>query len=208
MRLFSKLDMNVIERCAAECSQARSGELSVADTILATPHAAYFDDRQRAIVRFCAEECKRQKSGPTSVFWMLTAYDHAHFRHASGLPLTVEFIEELYRMVEPHENRYGFRKTNCYVAEQDLIPWRFIPQQLSDLVEAVNRTEPEPLAPLEFYFYFEKRIHAGGDGNGRVGAILYNWLSATLDGPVQAPDIFGCHTEQEGDNDNRKEGQS
>ena len=42
----------------------------------------------------------------------------------------------------------------------------------------------------EFYLEFEM-IHPFGDGNGRTGKVLHNWLLGTLDKPVLVTDYFG-----------------
>lgn len=151
---------------------------------------------QMGVVAYCADECRRQESGEMSVLWMLKAYQHlaeqADFATASGarLVLTSALIEELYALVEPEKNKRGYRQTNVVVAGKP-IGWENIPRQMDSLVSA--QTE---LSPVEFYTEFEL-IHAGADGNGRVGSLLYNFLSGSLGTPVAPPDVFNVTKEND-----------
>ncbi len=142
---------------------------------------------QIGVVAYCADECRRQKSGELSVWWMLNAYQHlANFRTADATrpKLTAALVEELYGEVEPRVNKGGFRLTNVVVGGK-VIGWQHIRQQMDNLIAA-----QDDLSPVEFYREFEE-IHAGSDGNGRVGSLLFNYLQGTLAAPVAPPDVFG-----------------
>ena len=65
--------------------------------------------KQLDIVRFCAEECDRQRSGELSVGWMIQAWMHAIMTD-TYLWLELGFVKELGRLVEPEENKNGFRR--------------------------------------------------------------------------------------------------
>jgi hypothetical protein len=142
-----------------------------------------FKNYQLAIVLFCAEECTRQKSGETSVAWMVKAYDYACERFAVDNTVTVEDVLTLAAMIEPEQNANGFRKVPVTVGG-DVIAWENIERQIANLLEAQDR-----LTPTELYTELEK-IHPLLDGNGRLGAILFNVKSGTLYVPVAAPDVF------------------
>jgi Fic family protein len=92
-------------------------------------------------------------------------------------------VENLYALVEPKKNRNGFRVTNVVVAGK-VIPWENIRRQMEQLLAVQN-----DLTPVEFYKEFEE-IHAGADGNGRVGSLLFNYLSNTMTYPAAPPDVF------------------
>lgn len=144
---------------------------------------------QMGVIAYCAEECHRQESGELSVFWMINAYRHlAEVRtdcsEAERPHITSTLVEELYALVEPVKNKGGFRQTNVVVAGK-AIGWENIPRQMENLLAAQNE-----LSPVEFYREFEE-IHAGADGNGRVGSLLFNYLQGTLAKPVAPPDVFG-----------------
>lgn len=144
---------------------------------------------QMGVVAYCADECRRQESGEMSVLWMLKAYqqlaEQVGLATARGdkFVLTSAFVEELYALVEPEKNKSGFRQTNVVVAGC-AIGWDNIPRQMESLLSAQAE-----LSPVEFYTEFEL-IHAGADGNGRVGSLLFNFLSGTLAAPVAPPDVF------------------
>ena len=141
---------------------------------------------QIGVVAYCADECRRQKSGELSVWWMINAYQHlSNFRTADATrpSLTAALVEELYREVEPRVNKGGFRLTNVVVGGK-AIGWQHIRQQMDNLIAA-----QDVLSPVEFYREFEE-IHAGSDGNGRVGSLLFNYLQDTLAKPVAPPDVF------------------
>ncbi len=148
---------------------------------------------QIGVVAYCADECRRQQSGELSVWWMINAYQRlAEFRGdgASKPQLTVALTEELYSLVEPRVNKGGFRLTNVVVGGK-VIGWQHIRQQFGNLFAA-----QDDLTAVEFYREFEE-IHAGADGNGRVGSLLFNYLQDTLAAPVAPPDVFAA-TQGEG----------
>lgn len=137
-------------------------------------------------IEWCAAECEKQKSGEMSVSHMCVAYHHAKYIWFIKLPLDVEFIQTLGRLVEPVKNANGFRTQAVYfndITEQALSP-DLIHQAINSLVR-----HGQNLTAEEGYYEFEK-IHPFIDGNGRVGAILYNIFRGTLDNPVHPPDMF------------------
>lgn len=140
---------------------------------------------QLGVIGYCAEECRRQESGELSVYWMVNAYQYLAEQTLAPrrLAITIQDVENLYALVEPKKNRNGFRVTNVVVAGK-VIPWENIRRQMEQLLAVQN-----DLTPVEFYKEFEE-IHAGADGNGRVGSLLFNYLSNTMTYPTAPPDVF------------------
>lgn len=137
--------------------------------------------RTAAVIKFCAEECARQQSGELSVANMVEAYQMAcQCWLANTTDIRPWVIKNLGQMVDPEANANGFRQTPVLINAIS-IPWSNIERN----IESICNLQKEANA-AEFYYAFE-RIHPFIDGNGRVGAILYNWLNDTLFTPEAAP---------------------
>jgi hypothetical protein len=165
-----------------------------------------FTDYMMAIIRFCAEECRRQESGELSVAWMVNAYNYACQRWAVDKTITGEDILTLAAMIEPEKNANGYRRVPVTVGGK-VIGWQNIARQIANLLEAQDRLggedpdeaqaacEPEDAfrrrcAANALSFYRElEQIHPLLDGNGRLGAILYNVKNGTLFRPVVPPAV-------------------
>lgn len=125
-------------------------------------------------VGFFAGECARQGTGPMSVLQMAMAWEYAkeNRNEARGRPnIWYTMIRMLGALVEPDINQDGFRKVPASFKDGSLaLPHGQIGSALTNLTESI-----EDITPEEVYQEFES-IHPFADGNGRVGAILYNLL--------------------------------
>lgn len=139
------------------------------------------------VVEWAAWECTRQKSGEASVWWMLRAWNTAMLGYKDGAPITEEVILLLGHLVEPRANKAGagYRRGQVWVGNDKKAPPERVPELMKALVDAID-----VLAPDEWFRRFEDPIHPFGDGNGRTGSILWNYLRGTLDSPENAPDFW------------------
>lgn len=140
-----------------------------------------FTDYQLAIIQFCAEECKRQQSGEVSVAGMIRAYQYAAAHYDVVQEITDEDIAIMAAMIEPEKNAHGYRHVPVHFGDFVLLPWESVPRQVSMLLSA-----QDDLSASDFYLQYEG-IHPHKDGNGRLGAILFNVKNGTLFCPVCPP---------------------
>jgi hypothetical protein len=140
-----------------------------------------------SIRAFIMDEVERQgfKRG-SSDFWFRVGAMMAAWNHAlTGPPLTAETVQLWGMMVEPEENRNGFRDCGVYVGGRECPNWTEVPRLMAAWEEGLAR-----LTPDEAYLEFEG-IHPFRDGNGRTGKIIHNTLMETLRHPVLVKDYFG-----------------
>jgi len=136
--------------------------------------------------RFAVASCERQRDvdmveGPKQV---LSALEYA-LNHTG--PMTRELVLELGRRIDPVKNASGFRTTP--VTFNQGVTQAAAPYEIERRIARLLEFQKE-LTAVEFYTEFET-IHPFGDGNGRVGDILYNLHKGTLNDPVIPPDVFG-----------------
>ncbi len=153
---------------------------------------------QFRVVEWASQECHWQQSGELSVarlvkawIWVYNRSDYMiEYKHEK---ITEDMILQLGTMIEPSLNRSGYRKVNVMVGDTIPPTWQNVPRLMTQLVEAIPDLTAE-----ELFKEFEE-IHPFRDGNGRVGALLWNYRNGTL-GADQIdfpPNVFG-DTRREG----------
>lgn len=135
----------------------------------------YFRGTER-IVAYCAEEVRRQQDTPWHVFRMYRAWMTAQSLHYMNKKLNHAVIRQLGAEIDELAEE-GYREYPIWVGGERKLD-HSIHADMSKLL-----TMQGSLTPDDFYFRFED-IHPFGDGNGRTGKIIYNWLNGTLDDPV------------------------
>jgi hypothetical protein len=140
---------------------------------------------QLNVVRFCANECHNQRSGEKSVARMIEAYNIALLYRDCGDEISESMICELACTIDPR-NANGYRLTPV-TFDQGVVEAakpEHIQRQMELLLE-----EGGKLTVDEWVKQF-LIIHPFEDGNGRVAAIIYNFLDGMLDAPQEMPDYF------------------
>ena len=132
------------------------------------------------------------------VEWMTDAWMWAMDKN-SDYP-TMDDMLYVAKLIEPEMNGEGFRKHGVWIGGEERMHWSQVPHQVAKLWANVQGVIPRQgkstgqnrdiFTADDFYLEFEY-IHPFGDGNGRTGKVIHNWLLGTLKAPVLVADYFG-----------------
>lgn len=151
--------------------------------------------------QFIKESCVHQfAETPEDFIGMTLAYSFIEGRRNAQLyrigheprpmlVLQMEFINILARLINNNPS-LTYRTTPVTFANGNMgAAPEFIARQTEMLVAQANQ---QNITPEEFYQLFEE-IHPFSDGNGCVGALLYNWFNGTLEDPIHPPAFKDNH---------------
>lgn len=146
-------------------------------------------------IRWCAQECERQQSGEMSVYDLFIALESAQelYQSHSTRIITMDHVREIGYRVEPKKNRpyRYFRETPVLINGH---PAGVSPDNIEHAVYQLLGSQTD-LTADEFYQEFED-IHPFIDGNGRVGAIFWNWRASILHHPSSPPEYMARGTQE------------
>ena len=140
------------------------------------------------VVKWAAQEGAWQVSGELSVAWMIEAWQYA-LKHRDE-PITLDHVLALGRLVEPTVNRRGLRTVGVRVGYSVKPPPQEVPELLDRLIEQQPSTPAVDNKLAVEWFHNYEEIHPFRDGNGRSGAIWYNFLRGSLSDPIFPPNLW------------------
>lgn len=172
-----------------------------------------FSPEQLSVIKYCTEECIRQQSGMASVYNMINAWDHADWqRDENDKPKRIdsEFVQRIGMLVEPEENSGGFRTHKIGITDPNApfgvrdigSDWKEIRRHIETLLASyyesgigkidakTNGWHEMSVTPEDQFYLLFEGIHPFGDGNGRTGKILYNYLLDSMDNPKMPPNFW------------------
>lgn len=230
--MFTEVELDFIKQAASKTKN--QGELAVAKWIIDLNGHWYgpwnWSEEKLNIIQYCADECKRQRSGEMSVYDLVNAWNYASETYnrikkiqntyvpdeemKDWFPpknewkppiISLNWIAEIGTIIEPHDNKKGFRTIPIGVTDGhggwiEKAPADTITDKLNRLLEAYYEDNLFPrdygthslsvTSEDEFYYEFEE-IHPFVDGNGRTGKVLYNYLTGNLNKPIMPPNFWG-----------------
>jgi hypothetical protein len=143
-----------------------------------------YTEEDARVLKFIGLQVYRQDRDARYVEPMMRAWAFAR-----KAPWNADTVLEIGALVEPLTNRGGFRQMPVTI-DGEVIDAARIPERVSELLNMASWGQEREygLKADEFYQEFE-RIHPFRDGNGRVGAILYNMLIEKMDNPIDPPEF-------------------
>lgn len=145
---------------------------------------------QERVREFCRQEVIYQKVPDVEqgTLRMMNAWAYALMWSLMDYDISHALITQLYHLVDPDVNHpHKYRQFEVVVNGREAVLSGLVQFEMTELIFRINSTV-HPMHPDELFYRFEK-IHAGTDGNGRVGQILYNMQMGTLIEPIWAPEF-------------------
>lgn len=165
----------------------------------------------KPVVSFACVECDRQSVSPLRVMDFLRGWDYlmqmhqqqvSSLTHGANRNPRKSLLETYHAFLKspPAIGIGGICKLAELVEPSTEGKLRVVPVTIRGRVQGVDpenihhalnqlTANGDKLSPEEFYIEFQ-RIHPLTDGNGRVGALLYNYRMHNLRAPKSPPDVF------------------
>jgi len=130
------------------------------------------DQEVGRLVAWASQECDWQHVGPHKVSYLIDAY----FELQDASIVTPSLIRRLGSVVEPGRNLPGYwRDRDVYIGED----MGLHPAEIDEAINLWWASVAEGIIDATEGFRQFEVIHPFFDGNGRVGALLYNYLNGT-----------------------------
>jgi len=144
----------------------------------------------KAVLLQCAIQHDDSETAPTN---LLEAVRYAQGRSQIAPLPTIADILELGALVKPIHNSDGYRRIPVvFDSGASGTPPTQIPAAIDRLIDQLNATFITNPQLTDEWVYAFLSIHPFQDGNGRCAWILYNWLSKSIDYPINMPEYFSA----------------
>lgn len=138
------------------------------------------------VKEWCRQECIRQHATtPADISGMEKAWRMARTMYLDDMKLSVSHIKTMGYIIDRVANPLGRFRTGpaVFIDGGRACHAHLIESHLGWLIDHLNESD---MTPNEFYQNL-MWIHPFKDGNGRMGALVYNILNGTIDNPIVPP---------------------
>lgn len=140
------------------------------------------------VIQFIKESCDRQNAKtPEDYIGMTLAYLEVvqYWSNPNEDAISISHVRSLFAHVNNEPDiRVRHQPATFADGTHAVAPFHIV-RQLKMLLDII----PDDVVTAEEVYQRFEEIHPCHDGNGRVGAILYNWLNDTLHDPIHPPEF-------------------
>lgn len=167
-----------------ECDEYKCGAEWNSRGIMTTPSRIEAKPMNAQVKEWCREQCIMQHATTEQDFAGMEGAWYYAISNCQAGPLAIDDITWMALLIDPIANPNGeFRMGPAvFMGGGSAADAEDIRRYLAFLMDSVYSLTPEEIYRELMW------IHPFKDGNGRVGALVYNWLNGTLAEPVNAPE--------------------